>query len=148
METLILIVTVLVCSFVVLLIVGMLLTRADTLSNLTPSCRLKSHSPKKVAILKMYLRNSGLKRNAEKYIEREGDDILIPMSKDEFVRKLTSSRTLKFQINCLIVCLAALLLTKSLILTSALFLFYLACALNDPLYVRVLTQNTELLSDD
>lgn len=145
MEVLLLVVTVVVFAFVCLSALGLLVTRLDTLSNLTPSHKLKVISPKRLVLLKVFLKNSGLKRNAEKYLDYDEDGPVFHMEKDEFILSLTRSRTIKFQLNCVIVCLAVLLLTNSAFLTGTLFFFYLVCALNDPLYVRVIAENPGVL---
>lgn len=144
MELLLTVVTVLVVCFVALTCVGLLVTRLDTLKNLSPSHKLKVMSTKRTALLKVYIKNSGLK-SAEKYLEYDETGSVFHVEKDEFVHKLTKSRSLRFQVNCVIVCFVVLLLTKSAVLTGTLFFFYLACALNEPLYIKVIAENPGIL---
>lgn len=145
MEVLILVVTVLVCAFLFLASVGLLVTRVDTLKNLNKNNKLIDISAKRLTLLRMYLKNSGLKRNAEKYLEYDSNGPIFYEEKDEFVRKLVGDRTLRFQINCILVCMAILWLTHSAVLTGVLFFFYLLCSLNDPLYARIIVENPGVL---
>ena len=122
--------------------------RSDVKENLNPHGQLKDISKQKLAVLRLFLRNSGLKREAENYIEYDTYGPVFTEVKDEFIRKLSFRRQTRSQILALLVCSAAAYFTSSIYLTCVLFYIFFLSAMNDSLFIKVIANNPGVLIDE
>lgn len=122
--------------------------RSDVKENLNPHGQLKDISKQKLAVLRLFLRNSGLKREAENYIEYDSYGPVFTEVKDEFIRKLSFRRQTRAQILALVICGAAAYFSSSVYLTVVLFYIFFLTAMNDGLFINVIANNPGILIDE